>query len=59
MLCFSAYISYALSHYVAFNIVWKDVEQRIPATRNKIYWEYGLRVLMVFVTCKYSLGPDN
>jgi len=55
LLSLSIYICYALSNYVAFDILWKGVEQKMEKNENRICWEYALRTSIVIITCKYLL----
>lgn len=56
-LSFSIYIGYALSNYVAFEIIWGEFEKRIVDNdAPKIYWEYTIRIGIVFGTCKYIVN---
>lgn len=53
LLSVSIYIGYALSNYVAFEILWSKIEKRIVDNNtSKIYWEYTIRIGVVCVTCK-------
>lgn len=51
-LSLSIYINYALSNYVAFSIIWNDVEPLMEKFKYKVYVEFALRTALVLVTCK-------
>lgn len=53
LLSTAIYICYALSNYVAFDIVWSGIKKGIK-DESKIFWEYGLRTGIVLTTCKYT-----
>lgn len=56
LLSISIYTTYALSNYVAFDILWKGIEQKMEKNEHKLFWDYALRTTIVIVTCKFL--PD-
>lgn len=59
LLSFSIYMCYALSNYVAFDILWKGFEHKMEKNQHKICWEYALRTSIVIVTCKQNIITNN
>ncbi|CAH1713516.1 proton-coupled amino acid transporter-like protein CG1139 isoform X1 [Aphis gossypii] len=59
LLSISIYFTYALSNYVAFDIVWKGMEQKMEKNENRICWEYALRTSIVIVTFFFAIAIPN
>lgn len=59
LLSLSIYICYALSNYVAFDILWKGVEQKMEKNENRICWEYALRTSIVIITFFLAIAIPN
>ncbi|XP_050432497.1 proton-coupled amino acid transporter-like protein CG1139 isoform X1 [Adelges cooleyi] len=59
LLSISIYICYALSNYVAFDIMWKSLETKMEKNENKIWWEYALRTSIVMVTFFLAVAIPN
>lgn len=53
MLTISIYICYALSNFVAFDIMWRTAQKKFKIKTRKTLWSLGLRTLIVMTTCKY------
>lgn len=50
----SIFITYALSCYVAFDILWiNSIKQKIADSKNLVFWEYIVRTGIASFTCKY------
>ena len=50
----SIYISYALSNFVTFDILWTNwIKLKYTDMKNKVVWEYVMRTGIVLLTCKY------
>ncbi|XP_050540820.1 proton-coupled amino acid transporter-like protein CG1139 isoform X2 [Daktulosphaira vitifoliae] len=59
MLSISIYICYALSNYVAFDIIWESLESKMEKNEYKIWWEYALRISIVLVTFFLAVAIPN
>ncbi|VVC32157.1 Amino acid transporter, transmembrane domain [Cinara cedri] len=59
LLSVSIYICYALSNYVAFDIIWKGVEQKMEKNEHTICWEYVLRTSIVITTFFLAVAIPN
>lgn len=54
------YITYALSCYVAFDIIWNSgIKHKLNETRNKIFWEYVVRTVIVLITFIMAMAIPN
>lgn len=54
MLAMAIYCTYALSQYVAFDLLWNNIiEPKLEKTKMKIIYEYGVRTTIVIITCEY------
>lgn len=56
MLTISIYICYALSNFVAFDIMWRSFQKEFKIKTRKTLWSLGLRTLIVMTTCKYIIS---
>lgn len=55
MIAFGVFTSHALYIYVAIDILWNQyICKRLDNSNRKLLWEYVLRTVVVFITCKYS-----
>lgn len=53
LFCLAIYISYALQCYVPVECIWNNyMVKRLENSNRKIFWEYGLRIALVLITCK-------
>ncbi|XP_025408112.1 proton-coupled amino acid transporter-like protein CG1139 isoform X2 [Sipha flava] len=59
LLSLSIYICYALSNYVAFDILWKGFEHKMEKNEHKICWEYALRTSIVITTFFFAIAIPN
>lgn len=50
------FMSYALQGYVIVEIVWhQSLKEKYPNKKHDLMYEYAIRLLVIFVTCKYLL----
>ncbi|EDW78915.1 uncharacterized protein Dwil_GK11241 [Drosophila willistoni] len=60
MLAFAIYITHGLACYVAIDITWNDyVADRLGPQRNKLFWEYAVRTLLVLATFLLAVAIPN
>lgn len=52
LLAFGILVSHALVCYVPINIMWNEyVKNKLGVDTKKIVWEFGLRTILVLVSC--------
>ncbi|SPP85437.1 blast:Proton-coupled amino acid transporter 1 [Drosophila guanche] len=60
MLAFAIYITHGLACYVAIDITWNDyVAKRLGPQRNKLFWEYAVRTILVLMTFLLAVAIPN
>uniref|UniRef100_A0A8D8QK37 Proton-coupled amino acid transporter 4 n=1 Tax=Cacopsylla melanoneura TaxID=428564 RepID=A0A8D8QK37_9HEMI len=59
MLAVAMYATYALSQYVAFDLIWTIVEPKLEKTKNKMTYEYTIRTGIVIVTFILAAAIPN
>lgn len=60
MIAFGVFTSHALYIYVAIDILWNEyICKRLENSNRKLLWEYALRTVVVFITCKYSQKKNH
>lgn len=55
MIALGLFFSYALQFHVAVCYVWPDLKQKHGPFKNPFLAEYGVRVGLALITCKYYL----
>lgn len=57
---FGIICTYTLQFYVPVEIIWPRVENKLGPFKSPLFWEMGLRVVLVLITCKLILkGLDS
>lgn len=60
MLAMAIYCTYALSQYVAFDLLWNNIiEPKLEKTKMKIIYEYGVRTTIVIITFVLAAAIPN
>lgn len=53
MLAFGIYITHGIAGYVAIDLAWnKYIVDKVSNGRYELLWEYVVRTVIAFITCK-------